>query len=1318
MHRGSGLLAGLLAWGFVAPALADKPAPLSAQTLKLPSGPSSLKGLGESFSPDAASGTGSFSVPIEVPPGYLSPKVAITYNGGQGKGEVGSGWRLPRFRIYRTTDKGLPRFDVFDRFGVEGPGLNDELVVVDPVAHRYRLKNEGAFALFEWAIQSNQWVIHLKDGNTVYVGESEQSRDANARGTYRWYIERQVDQFGHTARYAYSHDQGHCYLSSIAYQLHASVTFQNRVSFIYESRTDASTDYTYGYADVMAQRLARIETYHGTRKLRTYTLGYESAILASLLASVRVEGEGGLTMPTLTFGYVAHSNAGQPVVTMDFAPPLEGLINGQATMEDVNGDALPDILYGVAGDYYYYENIDGRRWSESPIKVTGSPDRALDEPGAMLVDANGDGFRDVLVPHYNTFRYYPGGDIKDGLFRGFGAPVDFDVDGLWTIDWSSNLVRISDLNADGRIDLMLQRPGALSQILNTQQNTLDESVLPELPLDVDFTDPRVQLVDFNGDGVLDFVRKEIDYTRAKVRVWFGRGWGQYMPEQEMSGVPYGDGVEFFLQDVDGDGQTDLLRISGSDVTYYLNNGRRGFVGPKGSYRGLPPSYKAAKVLFADMNGNGTTDIVWLTTDFEVKYLDLFVAPFFGLLTRVDNGMGQVTTITYKASTVYMIAAKAASKPWRTPIIRGQPVIAEMRVSDSFDRLGLAATESRTTYDYRDGYYEPREREFRGFSEVVMTDYGDAHHETKVTHTWFSVGRNLATGDDEEILKGKPLRQLVTDDKGAVYSSVETQWERRWLCNEVAGTADTLLPKCSLHPDRQKDKDYLVALGVQLAALSGAWEKTSHPSYTYATSQYDLWGNETEKASYGEITLTGGHLFGAVVNPSQLTLGTGEDEVITETKFINNTSASAWLIGVPYESTTLDIEGKVRRVSRTYYDGADFAGLELGQATLGKPTREEAWLSQGDGDAGRFVSVKRSAYDAHGQLVAVLDANGNRREYEYDANTHMFLSVERVFVDLGPLAYHADYDLGLGAITAATDFNGHTSQFEYDGLGRLSKVVDPLGSSAVPLSRYSYSYGTAESPVSTTTVESLVDRAIGRYATSYVYADGLGRKRLTKAEAEAPHFFVASGWQDLSPRGAATHTYQSFSSADAGFEQPPDSTPVTVDYFDALDRKVKSFPPDSGYGATYSSTIYLPFETFVYDERDTFEQTWRYPAITRVDGQGRTREITKYNDGPTDRITLTWEVGYDPTGNITRILDPQGHERDYAYDTLGRRLSVDDPNAGTLVYTYDDVGNLTKRIDALGQVDRPRFGGQVCYAASASARTAASYFIGLTPPSPV
>ena len=143
-------------------ALADKPEPLSAQTLKLPSGPSSLKGLGESFSADAASGAGSFSVPIELAPGILVPTVQLSYSGGHGRTEVGSGWRLNRFRIYRTSDKGLPRFEETDRFGVEGPGLNDELVLVNPEARSYRLKNEGAFALFirDGSGSGSDWWTH------------------------------------------------------------------------------------------------------------------------------------------------------------------------------------------------------------------------------------------------------------------------------------------------------------------------------------------------------------------------------------------------------------------------------------------------------------------------------------------------------------------------------------------------------------------------------------------------------------------------------------------------------------------------------------------------------------------------------------------------------------------------------------------------------------------------------------------------------------------------------------------------------------------------------------------------------------------------------------------------------------------------------------------------------------------------------------------------------------------------------------------------------------------------------------------------------
>ena len=77
-------------------AFADKPAGLSPQSLTVPSGPTSLKGLGESFSPNIATGTGSYSVPLDVPPGFLAPSLALSYSSGSGKSEVGVGFGLIR----------------------------------------------------------------------------------------------------------------------------------------------------------------------------------------------------------------------------------------------------------------------------------------------------------------------------------------------------------------------------------------------------------------------------------------------------------------------------------------------------------------------------------------------------------------------------------------------------------------------------------------------------------------------------------------------------------------------------------------------------------------------------------------------------------------------------------------------------------------------------------------------------------------------------------------------------------------------------------------------------------------------------------------------------------------------------------------------------------------------------------------------------------------------------------------------------------------------------------------------------------------------
>lgn len=1296
------------------PARAERPAALSPQTISLLSGPASLKGLGESFSPNIATGTGNYSVPIQVAPSPLAPSLSLVYTGGKGKGPLGMSFRLPVLNIYRTTDKGLPNFDEKDGFAVEGPSLNDELVLVNRDLGYYRLKNEGAFALFERVALSDAWIVHLASGQKVYLGESEGSRQTANGRAYKWFIERHEDQFGREIRYEYKLDQNRLYLKTVRYKTHRQDwSYTNRVELDYGPRSDEFTDYTYGRPVTTALRLTSIRVFHDNRCLRTYALEYEKSPLFSLLTRVTMTGEFGEEMPPLTFGYLKHSMQSGRFVSMARVPKLEGLWDGRAQLEDVNGDALPDILYGQKNNYYYYENLDGEVWDDRPTVIDNPPDRNLYDPGVVIADMNGDGFRDVVHEHLKNgekvFRYYPGGHIKKGRFVRYEPYETVTMEEPLGLSFTGQDVRLTDLNHDGRVDLLYQtaNPEEDKQVLNVDDHLRSERI-DELPLDVDFSRPEVMNLDFNGDGIMDFVRSWITMDEPRVRVWYGLGHGRYAFEQSMGNVPAALAEEVHFQDVNKDGQTDIIRVSGSWVAYYLNTGTGRFTEKMGSFYGMPPMSETKKLLFADMNGNGTTDVVWLTKDMEFQYLDLMGEADAGLLTRVDNGMGLVTRIHYKSSTEDMVRAKKKGSRWNTSLPISVPVISQTETTDSLDKVGLEPTTTRTTYEYVDGYYDGKEREFRGFAKVIATSHGDDHHPTAVTETRMHVGTNLKTGADEEILKGKPWLVLTKDERGTLFTSAETKWEPRWLCREDLSDVGTkILPECSGHVDKQKFKDRLIAYAAQTESLSGSWEGTATPVFTAAANlEWEPgWGAVTRSAKYGIVSFAGGHLPGEDFHLSEADLEVGEDEMITQSDALYD--VSKWLIGLPYLSRILDIEGTVTAQSRTFYDGNPFEGLPLGTADIGLVTRQEAWFKEED----RWIPTKMAAYNADGLVDRTRDVLGNRTELEYDAKTRALPIVERVFLgDDSTLEYAATYDAGLGAAESATDFSGNTSHFCYDGLGRVTKMFAPDALPLVPSAAdhdqvclldapnaaYTYEYG---DPISTVQVTALVDRETGETRSSWMYTDGAGQTRQTKAEAEDDLRYIASGWQVLSSQGKPIFVYDAFPTKRLGLEPAPQGVPYTESFYDAVGRATKLYPTPTDYGRTYTLTQYLPLETRVYDERDTFEGTWSYPAITKVDGLGRVTDIIKYNDVDGRRTQLKWTVGYDTAGNITSFADPMAavaqrqndfdlserHTRRYDYDSLGRMTHLSDANAGEVWYEYDDLGNLVRRTDSKSQI---------------------------------
>jgi Salmonella virulence plasmid 65kDa B protein len=78
--------------------------------ISLPKGGGAIRGIGEKFSVNPVTGTGSLSVPIFTSPGRsdFSPKLSLSYDSGSGNGPFALGWHLS---ITRETGKGLPRYD-------------------------------------------------------------------------------------------------------------------------------------------------------------------------------------------------------------------------------------------------------------------------------------------------------------------------------------------------------------------------------------------------------------------------------------------------------------------------------------------------------------------------------------------------------------------------------------------------------------------------------------------------------------------------------------------------------------------------------------------------------------------------------------------------------------------------------------------------------------------------------------------------------------------------------------------------------------------------------------------------------------------------------------------------------------------------------------------------------------------------------------------------------------------------------------------------------------------------------------------------------
>lgn len=202
-------------------------------SISLPKGGGAIRGIGEKFTANPVTGTGSLAIPLTLSPGRsgFGPQLSLSYDSGSGNGPFGFGWSLSLPAITRKTDKGLPQYrdeedsDVFILSGAEdlvpvllpdGSRYEDATSAPGYTVHRYRPRIEGLFARIErWTEQATgdrHWRSISRDNLTTIYGKTLESRIAhpgNLPHVFTWLICESYDDKGNAVvyRYAAENDQ-------------------------------------------------------------------------------------------------------------------------------------------------------------------------------------------------------------------------------------------------------------------------------------------------------------------------------------------------------------------------------------------------------------------------------------------------------------------------------------------------------------------------------------------------------------------------------------------------------------------------------------------------------------------------------------------------------------------------------------------------------------------------------------------------------------------------------------------------------------------------------------------------------------------------------------------------------------------------------------------------------------------------------------------------------------------------------------------------------------------------------------------------------
>ncbi|HXG29985.1 MAG TPA: FG-GAP-like repeat-containing protein [Nevskiales bacterium] len=1198
--------------------------------------------------------------------------------------------------------------------------------------------------------------------------------------------------------------------------LSAGLQPYNRVQFVYDlARPDVAERYLAGGSSRIQsrRRLTAIQTYTGTQLVREYRIDYgvgaasqRSRITA--ITECASNATGTQCLPPTTFAWQEK----QPGTATDaaFRPPADLThddgyfeseaidLNGDGRVDwiqayyhdgyfysntwinssagwvldpnwrlpvgiyserhslgefaDINGDGLPDFVYGRAGNNKTYINT-GVGWSSAPDPKYQLP-LSLYSGGnhrlGRLIDLNGDGLVDFVYSYYTTNRAFlnqPPGSCAASCWLETSA---YALKVSLTNDDNEPLSDLADITGDGLPDHLIAVDNgggnwSIATWVNTGSGWVRDSRLdlPE-PLFRE-TDSKIrvgEIADVNGDGLGDFVvaYRAYDYcgTRcvsisdfARTYINTGQGWvvdATYQLPKSLHALLNGDagGRVGMLADLNGDGLQDLV-VSKEGYTRQLYIATQDPCTTTSCRWKLDSTQAPPFNIFTDpeitgtltdLNADGLMDYALAHSGSRHAYISRGKSP--DLLSAVTNGLGASITLEHAALSQAGLYTRGSA-----PAYPQQAAAAALTVTSSHaasDGLGGSRTLS---YRYADMQVNLQGRGLLGFGSVTATDQVSGISETTQYRLDFPyTGMTLAASSRDST--GRTLKSLSNTlslaqascgGYGTPFPFVSSSRQRDY---ELTGYGSYVA--------RNQTTDYQYdgcgnALRVTVASHKGEFTEDRHVSDTVNTYSGNTANWILGRLSRSEVThtLPGG---GSGKRVSSFTYHASTGLLTSET--VEPGTSLALTTSYGYDvfgnktAVTVGAGSSAPRTTTTVYDGY-----------------------------GRFPQTVTNAlghaethsYDpAHGGRTRLTGPNGLSTTWQYDpfgrpiletrpdgtTVTTSYLFCGSLCVSGGAMAIRKQGSDGSDALvtldllereigTRKRAFDGGWIQTltEYDAQGRKARISTPHypGDTAYWTR---YSYDVLDRVVQQESAQDQY-RPSGRI-TRFAYAglittqtDPNGNSTTKEVNAAGRTVKVTDALGNSTQYG-----YDAFGNLTAVTDAAGNTSQMS---YDLRGRKVSMNDPDMGVWY-YSYNLYGELTS----QTDAKNQTvnLQYDRLGRLVQRNEPEGVTTWTYDTRWKGALSSVVGpggyeesieYDSLGRPTRnrrVLDGQVFLTDTAYDSFSRPLQLTYPNNFKLKHVYNAYGYLSEirqasdnalywkldRMDALGNIEMETLGNGV------------------------